>query len=137
MLRPTLLVVFLSIAMNAFVRAEPNPEAWWAKAGPDGVQRINIVCGSDFIDPPQIVLRAHTPVELAVSTTSDLPAHNFKATLPRLQADLVDMPLGPRQTRIAFVPALLGSFQTACRDNTAVLRDPFEKQKQGVVTVVP
>ncbi len=119
------------------VQADPNPEAWWARPGPDGVQRIDIRCGSDFIDPAQIVLKARVPVELAVSASADLTAHSFTARLPRPQASVVDVPVGPLQQRIAFVPTFLGDFATACRDDNADGRDPQQKQKQGRVTVIP
>ena len=136
MKRRILLAGSCALALSGIVQAEPNPEAWWARPGPDGVQRIYIRCGPDFIDPAQIVVRANVPVELVVSAPADLADHSFTADLPRAQSFLVDIPVGPEQRNVAFIPGLQGKFKSACRDNKAS-KDPKEKQKRGELTVIP
>jgi hypothetical protein len=127
----------LVLALCGAAGAEPNPEAWWARPGPDGVQRVNIRCGPDSMDPSHIVVRAGIPLELAVSGPADLPPHTFTAVVPRGQAQAVAVAVGPAQQRIAFVPSLVGRFKAACHDNNAGGNDPNENRKQGELTVIP
>jgi hypothetical protein len=89
-------------------------EAWWAASGPDGVQRVNIRCGPDFFDPRHIVVKANVPVQLSVSTTIELPAHQFTVTLGPVA---IDAPIGAVQKPFRLSPSLTGKFQAFCRSN--------------------
>ena len=109
-------------------------EAWWAAVGPDGTQRINIRCGTDFIDPREIVIRANIPVALAVSTEANLVAHNFAFQLPGAAADAA---VGPRQREFRFAVGLPGRYVLACRDAALSPGSPPQKQQQATLRVVP
>jgi hypothetical protein len=110
-------------------------EAWWAAVGPDGTQRINIRCGTNFMDPPNIVVRANVPVVLTVSTEANLVANNFTFELPGVAN--ADAPVGPGRSEFRFAVGLRGSYLLACRDRTRPAGAPPERQKQGRLSVVP
>ena len=112
-------------------------EAWWAAVGPDGTQRINIRCGTNFLDPANIVVRANVPVVLAVSTEPNLVAHNFTFQVPGAGAANADAPVGPSQREFRFALGLPGSHVLACRDTTRPAGAPPERRKQGTLRVVP
>ena len=109
-------------------------EAWWAAIGPDGVQRVNIRCGSDFFDPRHIVVKANVPVQLSVSTTRDLPTQQFTVNLGPVG---VDGPVGPAQKAFVLSPSLTGKFQALCRSNGPPDSPAARKAKTGFITVVP
>jgi hypothetical protein len=111
-------------------------EAWWAVPGPDGVQRVNILCGQDFLDPSAIVVRENVPVELAVSTMKNLPQHNFVINVPGSKAINANIPIKAEQTKFAFNPGVLGDYQVACRDNAEAPDPQLIKRKQGKLIVI-
>ena len=110
-------------------------EAWWAAVGPDGTQRINIRCGTNFLDPANIVVRANVPVVLSVSTEGNLVAHNFTFQLPG--SANADAAVGPSRREFRFAHGLPGRYVLACRDTTRAVGAPPEKRKQGTLSVVP
>ena len=133
-----------NIAAASFLFAGPalggpdeRSEAWWAAVGPDGTQRINIRCGTNFVDPRHIVVRANVPVVLVVSTESNLRSHNFTFQIPAARAGLIDAPVGPTQRPFSFVPNLAGRYQIACRDTGPPSGAASARSKQGMLTVNP
>jgi len=38
---------------SAYGQESDLSEAWWAAIGPDGTQRVNMRCGTNFLDPPR------------------------------------------------------------------------------------
>jgi hypothetical protein len=117
---------------------ESDPsEGWWAAIGPDGTQRVNIRCGTNFLDPRTIVVRANVPVVLAVSTEANLTAHNFKFDLPPAAGGRVDLPVGPAPREIRFAVGLPGTYAITCRDTGKPNGTPPAKAKQGTLRVVP
>jgi plastocyanin domain-containing protein len=112
-------------------------EAWWAAVGPDGTQRINIRCGTNFLDPENIVVKANVPVVLTVSTERNLVAHNFTFQVPGAGASNADAPVSPSQREFRFAPGLPGRYVLACRDTTRSVGAPSDRRKQGTLSVVP
>ena len=112
-------------------------EAWWTATDPDGVQRVNIFCGKDFIEPSRIILRAGVPVELTVSTMPGVPSHNFVVNVPGTRPINANAPVGAGPTKLDFNPGTAGNYPALCRDNADPAADPqLLKAKQGVLTVI-
>ena len=112
-------------------------EAWWAAVGPDGTQRVNIRCGTNFLDPRTIVVRANVPVVLAVSTEANLVGHNFTFDLPAAAGGHANAPVGPAQREFRVAVGLSGRYVLACRDASEPNGAPPNKAKQGILRVVP
>lgn len=123
-------------AGTALAQAKPADldESWWASIGPDGVQRVNIRCGTDFFDPRSIVVRANVPLQLSVSTTSDLVKHNFTLSLG---ATTIDAPVNAAQTSFVLSPRLSGRFQAVCQDKGKPDSPGARRAKTGTITVLP
>jgi hypothetical protein len=122
---------------SAHGQASDSSEAWWAAIDPDGIQRVNIRCGTNFLDPKEIVVRANVPVVLAVSTEANLVAHNFKYQLPAIGEANADAPVGPTQREFRFAVGLSGRYVVACRDTGRPEETPPNRAKQGTLRVVP
>lgn len=121
-------------AATAQVAPTDLNEAWWAAIGPDGVQHVNIRCGADFFDPRQIVVKANVPLQLAVSTTANLPAYNFTLTLGPIN---IDAPVGATQRSFVLSPPLSGRFQAICRATGNPESPAARRSRTGFITVIP
>jgi hypothetical protein len=53
-------------------------EAWWAATNAQGVQQVNIHCGTDFLDPKEVVVRQNVAVEITVRSTENLRDNIFQ-----------------------------------------------------------
>ena len=107
-------------------------EAWHAVPNAQGVQVINIECGSGFIDPPEIVVKANRPVELRVRTSE--PSQDFTSDISPGLAKAI----GKKQTPQRFTPAVNGRFSIGCQKTGESLEPKGPKgRKKGRLTVVP
>jgi len=132
------LALGIFLTLTSVEAANPDfGEAWWTATDPDGVQRVNILCGKDFFDPSRIVVKANVPVELTVSTMPDLPSQSFVLNVPGPKPINANAPIGAGRTKFAFNPGSPGNYPALCRDNANAAADPqLLKAKQGVVTVI-
>jgi hypothetical protein len=133
--------LFLTLGMSALVSgaygADADNDRTWAAIGSDGVQRIHIRCGANFLDPNHIVIKANVPVELTVSTTAGLPSHSFVISMSGPRPITADTPIEATEKTFAFVPGRPGDYQASCRDNTTTANAALLKAKQGLLTVIP
>ena len=131
-------VALLSAASVTAVFGQDKPtdldESWWAAIGPDGVQRVNIRCGPDFLDPRNIVVRANVPLQVSVSTTADLISQNFTVSMG---ATTIDAPVHASQTSFVLSPRLSGRFQALCQDKGKPDSPAVRRAKTGTITVLP
>ena len=129
----TLLGGGLVLASN--VAAAPDmDESWWAAIDPDGYQRIEVRCGTNFVDPRRIVVKAGVPVIVTFSAMDNLVGHRFFMQLP--QAAL-DAPVASQRASFSFVPMLTGRYVAGCRGPGQPVGAPSDRAKQGLLTVVP
>ena len=137
------LAVMAAVAASfAAAQTQPWPEdlrigteAWWAATDSRGVQRVHIQCGSNFIDPREIVVRSNVPVELSVRTTGGLPPHAFGSPGSRV---LPVLPVQAVPTAFAFVPGEVGRFPIVCQPTPGPDADPVTRaRKKGALIVLP
>jgi hypothetical protein len=134
----TLFVVLgVFTVMGSAFAADNHEDRIWAAIGRDGVQRVNIQCGPNFLDPNHIVIKSNVPTEILVSTTPDLAAHSFVISLPGTRPINADVPLAATQKPFAFVPGRTGDYRIFCRDDVNAGSATLQKAKQGIVTVIP
>jgi heme/copper-type cytochrome/quinol oxidase subunit 2 len=107
-----------------------STEAWHAVPDAQGVQVINVECGSGFVDPHEIVVKSNRPVELRVRTSE--ASQEFVADFnPGLRSAI-----GKQQTPHRFTPTANGRFAMGCQKQGDP--DPNAKgKKKGLLTVVP
>lgn len=128
-------LVSAALMLATSVNAAPDfDESWWAAIDPDGYQRIEIRCGTDFFDPRQIVVKAGVPVIIGVSAMQNLSGNNFFVQLPQAA---IDAPVGPNRVAFTFVPRLTGRYAAGCRSVGQPVGAPSERARQGLLIVVP
>jgi hypothetical protein len=130
--------VALLFAASATTFAQPRSgdldESWSAAIGPDGVQRVNIRCGPDFLDPRNIIVKANVPLQLSVGATSELAPHSFTLAMG---ATTIDAPVGAAQRSFVIAPRLSGRFQVLCQDRSRPDSPGLRRAKAGTITVLP
>jgi hypothetical protein len=121
-------------AAHAQASATDLDESWWAAIGPDGVQRVNIRCGPDFLDPRSIVVRANVPLQLSVSTTADLVSNNFTIAMG---ATTIDAPVRAAPTSFGVLPGPRGRFQAVCHDKAKPDSPAIRRARTATIIVLP
>lgn len=129
-----LILAFGLTCLQEPARAEPPApnEDWSAFAAADGVQRITLQCGSNFIDPRRVVVKAHARVELTIYSPKGLADQAFVLRYPG--ADVTER-LGPKAIRVSFHPGAVGRYRFLCGPGHAAASSGVAGQ--GQLTVVP
>src|SRR5690349_16594376 len=114
------------LAACGIAQAQPvSTEAWIAVTDARGVQLVNIQCGSNYFDPPEIVVRSNVPVELSVRTSA--PSLEFVSGFAAANA------IGRQPTSHTFTPTAAGHFPLVC-EQVGGAANPGQR---GLLTVVP
>ena len=121
------------VAAAASHGQQMGTEAWWAATNAEGVQQVHVYCGTDFLDPREIVVRQNTPVEITVRSTDNLHDHVFQ--IPQLPS-LPALPINASANALRFVPVVRGSFTMICRPTAGGDSTPGAAKKQGRLNVV-
>ena len=128
------LAVVAALALSLPVRAEEpiSTEAWWAVASEDGVQRIHIECGATHFTPRQVVVRAYSPVELHIRSTSRSPGQAFVMNDPGAN---VRQSLGASPTKARFHagPVMQAAMECVGAPQDVQLRNA----RRGLMIVLP
>lgn len=127
-----LFILMMLFAVTAFSAEEP---AIVAETGPDGVQRAEVTAGSYFFRPGHIIVRAGTPVELAIRSESTVAPHNFVMRSPEAGMDLSE-PLSNDVIRIIrFTPLLPGKYEFYCDKKLLFFKSHRERGMEGIIEV--
>jgi heme/copper-type cytochrome/quinol oxidase subunit 2 len=122
----------LSAACSLAQSQAISTEAWHAVPDAQGVQVINIECGSGFVDPHEIVVKNNRPVELRVRTSE--PSQEFISDLSPGQGKAI----GKQSSSQRFTPTANGRFAIGCQKQGDSLDPNSGKgKKKGLLTVVP
>lgn len=105
-----------------------------ASISSDGIQRIEILGGSYFFDPNNIVVKVNVPVEMKIRKESGVIPHDFILKAPEagmdIQADLKTEP-----AVIRFTPTKVGKYPFYCSKKPPFLESHREKGMEGVLDV--
>jgi hypothetical protein len=109
-------------------------EAWWAATNAAGVQQVHIRCGTDFLDPREVVVRQNTAVEITVRSTDNLRDNVFHI---QQSPSLPVLPIAASGNALRFVPTTPGAFTMLCKPDSGSDSAPGADRKRGVFNVVP
>lgn len=102
---------------------------------PDGVQRIEVVGGSYFYKPSQIIVKVNVPVELTVKKESGITPHDIVMKEPEAGIDFKES-LGTEPKVIKFTPTKTGIFSFFCSKKPPLLESHRKKGMEGKLEVV-
>jgi hypothetical protein len=123
-----LLVIALATSAGFACAQEISTEAWYAVPDARGVQRVNIECGADFIDPREIVVEAGVPVELSVRSAE--ASQEFVSGLA------ANTPLAAQASKHAFVAAMPGRHPMLCKTR-GTGDEQASPRRRGILHVGP
>jgi len=101
-----------------------HSEAWHAVKDASGVQRVNVECGENYIDPPEIVVHQGVPVVLSVRAGKNVT--NREVLFSNQKRSIDKKPI-----TISFTPTASGHFPLVCSS----LLDG-RKRKEGKLHVI-
>jgi plastocyanin len=104
-----------------------------AVAGPDGVQRVEVVAHSYWFEPNRIVVKANLPVELRVKNGGPFVPHNLSCRAPEAGIEVhEDLGLLWDGEMARFTPTAPGEFRFFCDKG-----GHSKKGMTGTIVVVP
>lgn len=128
---PTLLM----LAACATTPPSTLPTSKRAVVGADGAQHVDIVGGSYWFRPDRVVVKAGTPVVLAVKKLPGVVPHRFVIKEPQAGIS-VDMGLSTEPKTVRFTPTRAGDYAFYC-DEDSLFDNHRDKGMHGVLEVVP
>jgi uncharacterized cupredoxin-like copper-binding protein len=137
-MKKTLCAVILSVVLvvsASFLIAAEKP--FVATAGPDGVQKVEIVGGSYFFKPDNISVKANVPVEMSIRKEGGLIPHDFVLSAPEAGMDIrVDLSSEPKIVR--FTPVKPGKYEFRCDKKSPFSSETHaDKGMKGILEVTP
>ena len=100
----------------------------------DGVQRVDILGGSYFFDPNDIIVKVNVPVELKIRKESGITPHNFILQAPEAGIS-INVDLGTDAILVAFTPTKIGIYPFYCDKKLPFMASHRERGMEGVLEV--
>jgi len=122
------------VACSGLQAQEIAIEAWWAATDANGVQRVYVECGTNYIDPREIVVRRGVPVEIAIRAGPDVADDELIFSPPGLTE--IRSPVGRQPTTVRFTPQLHGNAALRCSARGARESGVTQARRQGLLHVV-
>lgn len=131
------LVPLAALLLGGCASAPPAGAPGVVKAIPDGrgVQRVGVVAGNYYFRPNRIVVKAGSPVELAIRKEG-LIAHTFTISAPAAGVS-ADIALSSEPSLVAFTPKAPGTYPFVCTQKLLFFPSHAELGMRGVLEVVP
>jgi plastocyanin domain-containing protein len=130
-----LFVVIAAVLLAWGLSASAAGPATVVPVDKDGVQRVDIVGGSYFFKPNNIVVKVNVPVELKVSKESSITPHDIAANSP--EAGIVfKETLSTTPKIIKFTPTKVGTYPFYCTKKLLFFKSHRERGMEGVIEVV-
>ena len=112
--------------------AAAEKKEFTAKTDPDGTQRVDILAGSYFFDPNNIIVKVNVPVELKITKEPGMIPHDIVLKAPEAGIDFWQE-LKETPEIIKFTPTKIGTYPFTCDNNVLF----FESHKdKGIVSTL-
>jgi len=135
MKRLTSLSVFAILLLVFFASdARTEEKKMIASIGPDGVQRVEMVGGSYFFDPNDVVVKVNVPVEINIKMESGMIPHDFVLKAPEAGID-VKVELRKEPQTIRFTPTKVGEYPFYCSKKLLFFESHRDKGMKGTLEV--
>ena len=128
---PVLAILLLVLFAN---NANSEEKKVIASIGPDGVQRVEMVGGSYFFDPNDVIVKVNVPVELKIRMESGIIPHDFVLKAPEAGVDL-KVELRKEAQIIRFTPTKVGEYPFYCDKKFLFFESHRDKGMKGILEV--
>ena len=126
------LIVTAAFIAAAAYGAETK-EVYKATIDSSGVQKIEVLSGSYFFKPNDIIVKVNVPVEISIKKEPGYVPHNIVLHAPEAGIDF-DVDLGKEPKLIKFTPTKIGSYPFYC-SKRFLFWTHREKGMEGVLEV--
>jgi len=130
--RLSVLAILLIILFANNARSEEKKVV--ASIGADGVQRVEMVGGSYFFDPNDVIVKVNVPVEIKIRMESGIIPHDFILKAPEAGMD-VKVELRKEPQTIRFTPTKVGEYPFYCDKKLLFFESHREKGMKGILEV--
>jgi len=103
--------------------------------GPDGVQHGTITLDSYSYTPSHLVVQAGKPVELTLTSVTDIVPHNFLLKEPTAGLDVEQDVKAGKTVTVRFTPTQPGAFTFYCDKQLLFFKSHREKGMEGRLEV--
>ena len=128
---PVLAILLLVLFANNATSEEKKVAA---SIGPDGVQRVEMVGGSYFFDPNDVIVKVNVPVEIKIRMESGIIPHDFVLKAPEAGVDL-KVELRKEAQIIRFTPTKVGEYPFYCDKKFLFFESHRDKGMKGILEV--
>ena len=124
-----LLLVGISLA------EEPAIKTFTATAGPDNIQKVDILAGDFFFDPNVIIVKVNQPVELSIKKEGRIVPHVIAMKSPEAGMEFEES-ISREPKTIKFTPTKTGKFPFSCTKKPPFLKSHADRGMKGTIEVV-
>ena len=105
-----------------------------AQIDANGVQQVDIVGGSYFFTPNDIIVKVNVPVELSIKKEPGMIPHDFVLKAPEAGID-IQLELKETPQTVRFTPTKAGTYPFACEKKLLFFESHKEKGMTGTLEV--
>ena len=105
--------LLVSTAYSADTKAAKEIYTATATIDSSGVQKVEMLAGSYFFKPNDVIVKVNVPVEISIKKESGLVPHNIVLHAPEAGIDF-DVSLGTEPKVIKFTPTKTGKYAFYC-----------------------
>ncbi len=128
-----LLLIFMGTFLVSVVCAGETKEVYKPAIDSSGVQKIEMLAGSYFFKPNNIIVKVNTPVEITIRKEPGAAPHDIVLHFPESGMD-VKVELGTEPKVIRFTPTKAGKYPFYC-DHRFLFWTHRSKGMEGVLEV--
>jgi len=125
------LVAALLLAWTVKVASGAEGEAVELTLGADGIQRATIILDSYSYTPSHLIVQAGKPVELTLTSVTDIVPHNFLLKEPTAGLDVEQDVKAGKTVTVRFTPTQPGAFTFYCDKQLLFFKSHREKGMEG------
>jgi plastocyanin domain-containing protein len=126
-------LVFMGTVLVSTAWGAERKEIYTATIDGSGVQKVEMLAGSYFFKPNDIIVKVNVPVEITIKKESGLAPHNIVLPAPEAGIDL-NLALSTEPKVIRFTPAKAGKYPFSC-DHRFLFWSHRAKGMEGVLEV--
>jgi plastocyanin len=109
----TILFVLMGMFVVATAYSAETKEVYQATIDSSGVQKVEMLAGSYFFKPNDVIVKVNVPVEISIKKESGFVPHNIVLHAPEAGVDF-DVDLGKEPKVIKFTPTKTGKYPFYC-----------------------
>jgi plastocyanin domain-containing protein len=127
------ILVIIGVLLLSTAWAAETREAYKATIDDSGVQKVEILAGSYFFKPNDVIVKVNVPVEITIKKESGFAPHDIVLHAPEAGIDF-KVELSTEQKVIKFTPTKVGKYPFYC-DHRFLFWSHRAKGMEGILEV--